>query len=229
MKQTFGLALVLLTLLSCKKDEEESLVIDPCEIDYSTTVHYGAIGDEFSSGLFISADSSWSQLLSNYIVDQGYTLSVFAQFGSEGSTTADLFQLMDNDTDAACKNLITIMCGTHDQLNGVSSADFQADFAELLQKAISRTGNAGRVVCLTIPDYSITPGLPASAGTPQEANVDIQAFNAIISAEVDAQGARLAYIYPISQNAYQFLYLPEDEFHAEVHCHLKTSTLWTAS
>ena len=221
MKYSFTYLLILaIALVSCKKDEEETLVIDPCGIDFSTTIHYGAVGDEFSSGLFISADSSWSKSMEQYIIDQGFTLSAFAQIGGEGNTAADLLEAMDNDPNAACKNLITLMCGTHDQLNGRSESQFQQDYTELLAKVISRAGSGERVVCVTIPDYSITPGLPASAGTPEEANADIQAYNAIITSAADAQGARLADIYPISQSAYQILYVPEDEFHPDEDHHL---------
>lgn len=46
------LAIVLLT--GCKDDDEDEFLIDPCGIDFNTTVHYLAVGDGFSSGQYLS-------------------------------------------------------------------------------------------------------------------------------------------------------------------------------
>lgn len=213
---SYAFCMILIMIISsCKKDEDETLVINPCGIDFESTVHYAAIGDEFSSGLYIAPEEAWSSRISEFIVDQGFTLSVFTQIGDNGDTAAELSSTLNTSSDANCKNLITLMAGANDQMTGRTAAQFQEDFSALLARAISITGSADRVICVTIPDYSVTPGLPASAGSAEEAKADIIAFNEIIMAETELQGARLADIYPISESAYQFLYVPEDSLHAD--------------
>ncbi|NNC82443.1 MAG: hypothetical protein HKN79_02620 [Flavobacteriales bacterium] len=215
----FSPIIALLLLFACKKESAETLIIDPCGIDYATTVHYGAVGDEFSSGLYIHSDSAWTDQIAEYIESQGHVVSAYEQIGEYGDLTSALSMHMELEAEAKCKNLITLMCGAHDHWSGRTSAEFQTDFAALLIKAISRTDDPSKVICVTLPDYSSTPGLPTSAGSPEEAQAMIEAYNQVIISEAQSRGARIADIYPISQSAYQFLYVPEDSLHASADQH----------
>ncbi|NND93877.1 MAG: hypothetical protein HKN45_03375 [Flavobacteriales bacterium] len=206
-------------LNSCKKDDEVPIQIAPCGIDFNTTAHYMAIGDEFSSGLFITPTEAWPQHIVDFIEDQGIGVSEFVILGDIGATTEEISDLFENSMDSECKNLVTIMAGASDQLSGVSASEFQLAFEELLAQAIGITDDADKVICVTIPDYSIAPGLPPSAGTPDEVKLEIEAFNQIISQKAESLGARIADIYPISESAYQILYVPEDSLHADADQH----------
>ncbi|MBK8951699.1 MAG: SGNH/GDSL hydrolase family protein [Chitinophagaceae bacterium] len=55
-------------------------------------------------------------------------------------------------------DLVTLLIGVNNQYRGHSVDDYKPQFEELLKKAIQFAGNRpGRVVVLSIPDWSVTP------------------------------------------------------------------------
>lgn len=215
------ISLVIFSLTGCKKDSA-SVLINPCGIDFETTVHYVAIGDEFSSGVHIAPSTAWPYQLVDLMHDQGHIVSEFSFIGAEDLSSSELESSLNSSNNTDCKNLVTLMAGVHDQLEQKSLAEFRADYTSLLQKAITVAGTSDRLICLAIPDYSISPGLPASAGTPESAGQMILDYNEIIAEECETAGVHFADIYPISHSAYQILYVEQDEFHPDEDHH----SLW---
>jgi len=220
MKKYFLLVLSIIVLSSsCKKDDPGIIIIDPCGIDFETTVHLTIFGDDFSQAVHIEEDEAWPTLVDQFIEDQGYILSESTPISEYGIKTSELDALLNGNPNVECKNLVALMIGVNDQLEGRTTSQFESDYSNLLNTAISIAGSAQRVVSVTLPDYSITPGLPSSAGTPEEALADIEAYNTVIRTISEERGTRLADIFPISQSAYQILYVPEDSFHADADHH----------
>lgn len=224
MRHIITLSVLVITLgIACKKDDPEPIIINPCGVDFSTTLHYLAIGDGFSSGRYLQEGEAWTERMEALLESRGEVLSEFESLGSVTATTADLLEELDN-ADPACFNLATIMVGAHDHFTSRPLAEFRADYRSLIQQMVSLTGQANRVTCVSLPDYSVTPGLPFTTGSPSTAQNQIEAMNAIILDEAEQLGANYADIYPISQSLYSNLdaYVPNDSLHADADQH----TVW---
>jgi lysophospholipase L1-like esterase len=206
----------LLLVTACKKDNDNNLNINPCGIDFNTTLHYVAIGDGFCSGLYLDATEAWPSIVVTRLEDQGFQVTDFSVFGAVDATSQDL-NAQVNTNNPTCKNVATIMVGAQDQFEGRSLDEFRADYRSLINKAVALTGSVDRVTCVTLPNYSSAPGLPSSAGTTEMAEAKLMAMNAIISEETDMAGVNLANIFPISGSLYANAnaYTPEDELHAD--------------
>ena len=212
-----GLALFFfgLGMVACKKDQPSPLIINPCGIDFGTSLHYIAIGDGFSNGQFLNSADAWPSKVVVRLDTLNYEVSDFVFFGGNDMTTAELYASL-NASGLDCKNVATIMVGAQDHFEGRTLEEFRADYRQLISRVITLVGSAHRVTCVSLPDYSSTPGLPASAGTEAVAEARIMDMNEIILDESVMAGANYANIFPISQSAYEGLdaYVPQDELHA---------------
>lgn len=206
----------ILLIAACKKDDKKELIINPCGIDFNTTLHFVAIGDGFSSGIYLEPTEAWPSIVVGRLEDQGYQVTDFSVFGAVDASSQDLNAGL-NSNNPTCKNVATIMVGAQDHFEGRSLEEFRADYRSLITKAVTLTGNTHRVTCVTLPNYSSAPGLPASAGTEAQAETTLMAMNSIIAEETGLAGVNLADIFPISGALYENAgaYTPEDELHAD--------------
>ena len=125
MIRLITITLIILTAAAgCKKDDDESLVINPCGLDFNTSINYAAIGDEFSAGLFLSEGEAWPNKVVAHIEGLGYVLNEVVMVGADGSETNDVLSAWNASGVKNCTNLATIMTGTHDLLTGASAVQF---------------------------------------------------------------------------------------------------------
>jgi lysophospholipase L1-like esterase len=212
--------LISLTILasSCKK-EDETFSVNQCGIDFNTSIKYLALGDEFNTGFLLQANEAWPNEVREYLTENGYPETELTIIGEEGLTSSDLKVYFGSNSNTQCKNLTTVMVGVHDLLEGHSVAQFTSDYSELIDDVLAHIGSAQRMTCVCLPDFSQAPGMPSSAGTPEEAKAQIQAYNTAISEICTEKGVGFADIFPISQAAYSMT-LAEDDFHANAAQHL---------
>lgn len=218
MRRLLFILAILFSISSCEKDKE-TFEVNPCGVAFETTIKYLAIGDEFNTGLFLQNGEAWPNEVKEYLIDNGYPDIELSIIGEEGLTTTELSLFLNGNSDTDCKNLSTIMIGVHDLLQGHSTADFISDYSSLVESVIAFTNSTQRVTCVGIPDFSQAPGLPASAGTPQEVKAKIQSYNAAIAELSIEKGVGFANIFPISEVSYEFM-LAEDDFHPSAPQHL---------
>ncbi len=216
-KLLFILSLVFL-VSSCKK-EKETFTLNPCGVDFDATLKYLAVGDEFNTGLSLQANEAWPNEVREYLTENGYPEAELTIIGEEGLTSSGLEVFLGNNSNTACTNLSTLMVGVHDLIEGRSTAEFKADYSTLIDEALAFTGSPQRVTCVCLPDFSQAPGMPSSAGTPEEAKAKIQAYNTAIAEVCTEKGVGFANIFPISEASY-FMTLTDDDFHANASQHL---------
>lgn len=225
MIRLITITLILLTAAAgCKKDDDESLVINPCGLDFNTSINYAAIGDEFSAGLFLSEGEAWPNDVVAHIEGLGYVLNEFVMVGADGSETNDVLSTWNAAGVKNCTNLATIMTGTHDLLTGASAEQFKTDYLALVSSVALSVTDLNHITCVTLPDYSSAPGLPSSAGTTAQVLQRITAYNAVIQEVADELGVQVADIFPPSQVSYNVT-LAEDDFHPNADQH----SLWANS
>jgi len=86
---------------------------------------------------------------------------------------------------------VTLLIGVNDQFRGNSVEEYRPRFVSLLAQAIDFAGgDLGRVVVLSIPDWSVTPF--ANGRRTAETAAEIDAFNAANREE--AQEAEVHYV-----------------------------------
>lgn len=221
MNKFLTLLTALVILSACKK-EDETFTVNPCGIDFNTTVKYMAVGDEFCTGFSLASNEAWPNAVRAYLISNGYPEAQLAILGQNGLDSPGLQSFITGNSSTDCKNLSTLMVGVHDLIGGKSVFDFKSDYTALVSKVIALTGEAAYVTCVALPDFSQAPGLPTEAGTPTEVKAIIEAYNSAIAEVATEKEVGFADIYPISEVAYSSM-LAADEFHANGDQHL----LWS--
>jgi hypothetical protein len=193
MIRLITITLILLTALAgCKKDDDESLIINPCGLDFNTSISYAAIDDEFSADLFLTEGESWHNNAVTHIEGLGYVLNEFVMVGANGDKTNDVLSAWNAAGVKNCKNLATIMEGSHDLLAGTSAAQFKTDYHALVSSVALSITDLSLITCVTLPDYSSAPGLPSATGTTEQVLQRISAYNTVIQEVADELGVQIA-------------------------------------
>jgi len=96
-----------------------------------------------------------------------------------GWTTQNLKSAIDNETTLlSTYDIVTLLIGVNNQYQGQSSENYKPEFEDLLKKAIAFAGNnAGHVIVISIPDWSVTPF--AHGRDRNTIAKEIDAFNAV--------------------------------------------------
>jgi lysophospholipase L1-like esterase len=130
-----------------------------------------------------------------------------------GWTTADLLSALENTPLLNSYDLVSLLIGVNNQYQDLGLQSYQSEFGELLQRTIGYAGqDSGRVLVLSIPDWSLTPF--ASDLDRSKIHAEINAHNDVNLDE--SKRARVHYvdITPISrQRGAETTMLAEDGLH----------------
>jgi len=159
-----------------------------------------ALGDSYTKGEAASADEAWPAVAAARLEASGRPVELVANLGRTGWTTRDVLAKQVPRLDRDHADLVTVQVGINDLVQGVSEDRFRSDLKELLAALVARTGSPGRVVAVTIPDFSVAAAAP-SFGDPETLHSDIQKRNAIIIEEAQRAGVRTADIFGRSREA----------------------------
>ena len=140
------------------------------------TMRYLALGDSYTIGQGLVADSRWPALLITAMGEAGcgeYALTMVAR---TGWTAGELLSEVRGEQLRGPYDLISLQVGVNDQYRGRSVEGFHRDLALLLEEARQLAGaQARRVLVVSIPDWSESPFGANSATTTVPAEID--AFN----------------------------------------------------
>lgn len=168
-----------------------------------------ALGDSYTAGTSIDPSGRWASRLPDRLAERGIELSEPEIVAESGWTTLALSTELDrragyvetgDDPEPLADeyDLVTLCIGANDSFNQRLPDSFRPDFIALLDRAIRFAGGrADHVVVMTIPDYTVTP-----LGQRQldDRHADrLEAYNEIITAQADRQGARLVDLVPPSR------------------------------
>lgn len=137
-----------------------------------------ALGDSYTVGQDVPATDNYprqtTQLLKNSNLD-GQTKII----ATTGWTTQQLRFAIEADTALLpAYDIVTLLIGVNNQYQGQTAAAYKPEFEDLLKKSIVLADNdAGHVIVLSIPDWSVTPF--ASGRDRNAISREIDAFNAI--------------------------------------------------
>lgn len=159
-----------------------------------------ALGDSYTIGEGVPPEVSWPHQLAAALQAEGIPCGPPEIIARTGWTTGELLAAIEAAGPQGPHDLLTLQIGVNNQYRGLDLEDYRAEFERLLGLAISLTaGQPGRVVVLSIPDWSVTPYAEGRDRTAIAA--EIAQFNAVNREIVTQAGARYVDITPSSQEA----------------------------
>jgi lysophospholipase L1-like esterase len=155
-------------------------------------IRYVALGDSYTIGTSVAERERWPDQL----VARLPQLELVANLGVNGFTSRDVIEVELPQLDALRPELITVLIGVNDVVQGVPAETYRENVARILDDAVDRVG-AERVLVVTTPDYTVTPR-GADYGDPVQQSAGIRANNAIITEVARGLGIQVVDIYDIS-------------------------------
>lgn len=149
---------------------------------------YLALGDSYTIGESVDANSRWPMQLTALLRDEGIELGEPTIIARTGWTTSELSQGIDQAHIAGPYELVTLLIGVNNQYRGKSIDEFRIELAALLQRALKFAADRPeRVIVVSIPDWGVTP---FAKGRDRAAIADaIDQFNAVKEEETKKIGA----------------------------------------
>jgi lysophospholipase L1-like esterase len=167
---------------------------------HTNYVHFLALGDSYTIGEGVAAAERWPVQLADRLRAEGRPLADPHIIAQTGWTTDELIAGIETAVLQPPFALVSLLIGVNNQYRGRSRAEYQAQFAGLLQQAITFAGDdPHKVLVLSIPDWGVTPF--AAGRDRQQIGADIDAFNAINRAETVRLGGHYIDITPLSRRA----------------------------
>lgn len=202
----------IITLL-CSACTHKSILLEEQVVEEEQkSINYLALGDSYTIGQGVQANSSFPLLLKDTLQSLGYIFSTEPKIiAKTGWTCADLLSNIKKETLVPNSfDLVTVLIGVNDQYRGFDIALYPENFTKVIQQAIEFAGKKDKIVVLSIPDYSVTPFGGGSQNT-AKAIAEYNKINKKISLDL---GIKYVDITPISLKAKDDLsYLANDKLH----------------
>jgi len=153
-----------------------------------------ALGDSYTIGEGVAEAGRWPVQLVAILRARGIAIDDPRIIAKTGWTTDEL----DAGIDAAHSiapipddhALVSLLVGVNNQYRGRSLAEYETQFAGLLERAVGYAGGeAGRVIVLAIPDWGVTPFAMQSGRDRAQIAAQLDAFNAAAQRITRVRGA----------------------------------------
>lgn len=159
---------------ACQVDSASSVASQPAMTFDGPRLRYVALGDSYTIGTSVVERERWP----NQLVARVPGLELVANLGVNGFTSRDLIEVELPQLDSLRPEFITVLVGVNDVVQGVPAATYRQNVVRILDDAVDRVG-AARVLVVTTPDYTVTPG-GSDYGDPVQQAAGIRENNAII-------------------------------------------------
>lgn len=204
VKTIFPLFFFIILFLSCSEEVNEIPTINnPVPPDLFTPsgeYSYLALGDSYTIGQGVIENESFPVQLNNELTSEGFDMKTVKIIARTGWRTTSLISAIDDEDLTETYDLVTLLIGVNDQYTGGTAEHFRPHFKQVLQTAITLTGNKkNRVIVLSIPDYGVTP-YGSGFDRIKIAN-EIDSFNKVKEEEADKAGVNYLDITEISRKA----------------------------
>lgn len=164
-------------------------------------LHYLALGDSYTIGEAVAADSRWPAVLVERLRQAGVAIDDPRIVAVTGWTTDELEHGMDEASLTPRYDLVTLQIGVNNQYRERSAEDYRGEFAGLLARAIALAGDRPqRVVVVSIPDWGVTRFAREQGRDPAAIAAALDAFNAVAREQVRRTDAHFVDITTISRH-----------------------------
>ena len=163
-------------------------------------IRFLALGDSYTIGESVAAAERWPMQLAMLLRAEGVTVAKPQIIARTGWTTGELQAGIEKARPVGPFDLVSLSIGVNNQYRGLDVEEYRVEYRELLKQAIGWAGGEpGRVVVLSIPDWSVTP-FAAGRDRAKIAREIIQ-FNLVKRQESWQAGVQYVDVTGISQRA----------------------------
>ena len=164
------------------------------------SIKFLALGDSYTSGTGVAMAKSWPRQTARVLRSRGFPIQTPRIIAHHGWTTGDLLQALEGQELPSNWDLVSLLIGVNDHYQGDRPALYRSRFMELLDWSISLAVNGpGRVLILSIPDWSVTPF--AADRDRDQLRSELERFNQINRELAQEAGAHYLDITPLSRRA----------------------------
>ncbi len=160
-----------------------------------------ALGDSYTIGESVLQNERWPVQLIEALNRSGFKFESLKIIATTGWRTDDLKKAIFKEDPMKNFDLVSLLIGVNNQYQGRSAADYEPEFEELLNIAISLAGgDKEKVFVVSIPDYGFTP-----FGKEKQPDIskEIDAFNNINRAVSEKYGISYFDITPLSRKGFE--------------------------
>lgn len=164
-------------------------------------IPYLALGDSYTIAEGAAEADRWPVQLAGLARTQGLQLASPAIIARTGWTTAELqAAIAASGNHRRDYGLVSLLIGVNNQYRGQNVSTYRTEFRQLLATATAFAGGAsGRVVVLSVPDWSQTPF--AQDRDRAQIGREIDQFNAVARAECQLAGVAYVNITDLTRAA----------------------------
>lgn len=162
-------------------------------------MRYVALGDSYTIGTSVAERERWPEQLVAALGPDEPGLTLVANLGVNGYTSADLIRAELPALDGLRPEFATLLIGVNDVVRGVPTATYEANVATILD-TMSGLVPGDRIVTVAIPDYTVTSA-GADFGDPRRQHDGIVQENAIMARLARERGIAFVDIFDISLEA----------------------------
>lgn len=185
--QLFLFVLTAYPFLQCSKDNHRNSI--PADTIAANAETLLALGDSYTIGQSVEDSARFPAQAARMLNTGGINMKAPDYVAQTGWTTTDLLEALDHTTIRAPYDYVTLLIGVNNQFQGMDIRDYSTGFTQLLNKSIRYAGDKpSHVMVVSIPDYSITPIVPAPARGSISAAID--AYNSINRAITQQNGCK---------------------------------------
>jgi acyl-CoA thioesterase-1 len=163
-------------------------------------VRYVALGDSYTIGTSVTEDERWPNQMVVRLRDDGIDLDLVENLGVNGYTSADLIRDELPHLNELDPEFVSLQIGVNDVVQGVPENAYAENVATVLDELLGRV-RANRIVCVAIPDYTVTPQ-GSAYGDPVLQNAAIEHANDRLREACESRGiVHVPEIYDLSREA----------------------------
>lgn len=162
-------------------------------------VHYLALGDSYTIGTALAPSRSFPpRLAAHFEAATGKHVGV-VNLGVNGYTTEDLIGYELRHLGDVRWDVVTVLIGVNDFVQGRSEQQYRASLRSIYERLGALGLPPGRVVAVSIPDFSFTPS-GAALGPPRNIEAGLRRFNLVGKEEADRAGFPFVDIFDLSRS-----------------------------
>ncbi len=150
------------------------------------TLRFVALGDSYTIGTAVEESQRWPDQLVDRLGGDPPALELVANLAVNGYTSADVIREELPALPALRPDLVSLLVGVNDVVQGVPAEAFAANVRQILDSLIGQVG-VDRIVVVTTPDYTVTPR-GSDYGDPLRQGAAVRANNASLTALAAAAG-----------------------------------------
>jgi acyl-CoA thioesterase I len=164
-----------------------------------TVLRYVALGDSYTIGTSVQTHERFPDQLVAALGPDVPTLTLVANLGVNGYTSADLILEELPALDDLEPDFVTVLIGVNDVVRGVPFETYETNVARILDALLAQLP-PDRIVTVAIPDYTVTPA-GGDYGDPTVQSERIVANNAVMQRLAEGRGLAYVEIFDLSARA----------------------------